>query len=247
MAITGEVDGEPMKVGVAIVDVTTGLFTAIGVLAALRERETSGLGQRVDTSLYASAIGWLVNVASNTLVSGNDARRFGNAHANIVPYQTFEARDGYMSIAVGTDRQFRDLCKIIGDESLANDERFSTNERRVEHREALVAILQDAFRTRDASDWLDACREAVIPSGPIRTVEEVLANPQTLALDMVQEFAHPTAGTVRLTGVPFELSRTPAGISAPPPTLGQHTHEVLESVLGMKFEDIDALEKDGVV
>ena len=247
MAITGEVDGEPMKVGVAIVDVTTGLFTAVGILAALREREQSGRGQRVDTSLYASAIGWLVNVASNTLVSGDDAKRYGNAHANIVPYQAFEANDGYMSIAVGTDRQFRDLCRIIGDESLADDERFSTNSRRVEHRDELIPILQDAFRTRDASEWLAACREAVIPSGPIRSIKDVLENAQTIALDMVQEVAHPTVGSVKLTGAPYELSRTPAQLAAPPPTLGEHTNEVLMELLGKSAEEIEALRTAGVV
>ena len=247
MAITGEVDGEPMKVGVAIVDVTTGLFTAVGILAALQERERSGKGQRVDSSLYASAIGWLVNVASNTLVSGNDAKRYGNAHANIVPYQAFVAKDGYMSIAVGTDRQFRDLCRIIGDETLADDERFSSNSSRVENRDVLIPILQEAFRTRHASEWLEACREAVIPSGPIRSIEEVLGDPQTIALDMVQELAHPTAGSVKLTGIPFELSRTPPQIAAPPPTLGQHTEVVLTDLLGRSPKEIEALRAEGVV
>lgn len=247
MAITGDVDGEPMKVGVAIVDVTTGLFTAVAICAALREREQTGLGQRVDTNLYASAIGWLVNVASNYLVSGNDARRYGNAHANIVPYQAFKARDSYMSIAVGTDRQFRELCRIIGNEALADDERFLTNADRVEHRDDLIPILEAAFVTRDAEHWLRACRDAVIPSGPIRSVEEVLTNAQTIALDLVQEFPHPTAGTVKLTGVPFELSRTPAAIRTPPPTLGQHTDEVLRDVLGKTVDDIAALKSRCVI
>ena len=247
MAITGDVDGEPMKVGVAIVDVTTGLFTAVAICAALREREQTGLGQRVDTNLYASAISWLVNVASNYLVSGNDARRYGNAHANIVPYQAFRARDGYMSIAVGTNRQFRDLCRIIGNEALADDERFLTNADRVEHRDDLIPVLEAAFVTRDSEHWLVACRDAVIPSGPIRSVEEVLTNAQTIALDMVQEFPHPTAGTVKLTGVPFELSRTPAAIRTPPPTLGQHTDQVLRDVLGKSADDIAALKSRGVI
>ncbi len=247
MAITGDVGGEPMKVGVAIVDVTTGLFTAVAVCAALRERELSGLGQRVDANLYASAIGWLVNVASNHLVSGNPAKRYGNAHANIVPYQAFKARDGYMSIAVGTDRQFRDLCKIIGDEALADDERYSTNSARVANREGLVAILQAAFETRDAEDWLDACREAIIPSGAIRTIEEVFVAPQTIALDMIQELAHPTAGKVKLTGIPFELSRTPTEIRMAPPTLGQHTDEILQSLTGRSEADIADLRDRGAI
>ena len=247
MAITGEVDGEPMKVGVAIVDVTTALFTVVGIVAALREREGSGKGQRVDTNLYASALAWLVNVASNTLVSGHDAGRYGNAHANIVPYQAFEARDGFMSIAVGTDRQFRDLCRIVGDESLADDARFHTNAQRVANREELVELLARHFKTRDAEDWLRECRAAIIPSGAIRSVAEVMAHPQTLALDMIQELAHPTAGSVQLTGVPFELSRTPASIRLPPPTLGQHTSEVLTALLDLTADDIAALRADGVI
>ena len=247
MAITGDVDGEPMKVGVAIVDVTTALYAAIAALAALREREHSGKGQRVDANLYASALGWLINVASNHLVSGQPARRYGNAHANIVPYQTFKARDKYMSIAVGTDRQFRDLCKIIGNEALADDERFATNSARVENREELVAILQAAFEQKDAEEWLTACREAIIPSGPIQTVEEALAAPQTRALGMVQELPHPTAGTVKLTGIPFELSRTPAEIRMPPPTLGQHTDEILTELAGRTPEQIADLRARGVI
>ncbi len=247
MAITGEVEGEPMKVGVAIVDITTGLFATVGITAALRERDHSGKGQRVDANLYASAIAWLVNVASNTLVSGNDAGRYGNAHANIVPYQAFEARDGYMSIAVGTDRQFRDLCKIIGDESLADDERFATNAQRVANRGELVAILQDAFKTRDAEHWLTACREAIIPSGAIRSVLDVMQHPQTEALNMVQELEHVTAGAVKVTGVPFELSRTPAEVRLPPPALGQHTDEVLSGLLALSPKAIAELRAGGVV
>ena len=247
MAITGEPDGEPMKVGVAIVDVTTGLFTAVAVCAALRERESSGLGQRVDTNLYASAIGWLVNVASNSLVSGNDARRYGNAHANIVPYQAFRARDGYISIAVGTDRQFRDLCRIIGDESIADDERFRTNADRVANRKALVPILDRAFAEKDAAYWLQECRDSIIPSGPIRSVADVLSDPQTLALDMVQQIAHPTAGEISLTGIPFELSRTPAEIHSPPPTLGQHTDQILSELLNRSDDEIEKLRQDGVI
>lgn len=247
MAITGEPDGEPMKVGVAIVDVTTGLFTALAICAALRERELSGTGQRVDTNLYASAIAWLVNVASNQLVSGQPTKRYGNAHANIVPYQAFQARDGYMSIAVGTDRQFRDLCRIIGQEELADDERFAGNSARVANREALVDILQEAFLARDAGEWLAACRQAVIPSGAIRTVEEVMADAQTMALGMVQDFPHPTAGTVTLTGIPFELSRTPAKVRQAPPTLGQHTDEILRELLGRTVGDLSELRQRGVI
>lgn len=247
MAITGEPDGEPMKVGVAIVDVTTGLYTALSICAALRERELSGLGQRVDTNLYSSPIGWLVNVGSNYLVSGTPSKRYGNAHANIVPYQAFRARDQYMTIAVGTDRQFRELCRIVERPELADDPRFATNSQRVEHRDELIPILEEAFLQRDASEWLAACREAVIPSGLIQTVDQVFEHPQTHANNMVVEVPHPTAGTLRLAGIPFELSRTPAEVREAPPLLGEDTCDVLEGLLGHSREEIDSLRERGVI
>lgn len=247
MAITGEPDGEPMKVGVAIVDVTTALYTATAVCAALREREISGEGQRVDANLHSSAVGWLVNVASNYLVTGEPAKRYGNAHANIVPYQAFKARDQYMTIAVGTARQFRALCEIIGQPGLADDERFASNAQRVANREILIPILEAAFAERDAAEWIQACEEAVIPSGLINSVEQVFDHPQTLANDMIVEVPHPTAGSVRLTGIPFELSRTPASVRTAPPTLGQHTDEVLGELLEMPAAEIEQLREKGVL
>lgn len=247
MAITGEPDGEPMKVGVAIVDVTTGLFTTVSILAALRERDLSGEGQRVDTNLFSSAIGWLVNVGSNHLVSGQPAKRYGNAHANIVPYQAFRARDQHMTIAVGTDRQFRALCEIIGKPELADDSRFATNSSRVEHRDELVPILQEAFEQQDAGYWLDACQSADIPSGLINSIEQVFSHPQTIARNMVVEVPHPTAGSVKLAGIPFEMSRTPASVRTAPPLLGQHTEEVLVDLLGRTQSDVEDMRERGVI
>lgn len=247
MAITGEVEGEPMKVGVAIVDVTTGLYTATAICAALREREVSGLGQRIDSNLYSSGISWLVNVASNYLVSGEPAKRYGNAHANIVPYQAFKARDQWFTLGVGNDRQFRDLCKIIGRPELADDPRFASNSDRVAHRDELIPMLEEIFVTRDASEWLDAFREAIIPSGSINSIEQVFNHPQTLANEMVVEMPHPTAGTVKLTGVPFDMSRTPAKVHHAPPTLGEHTDEVLGDLLGLSDEEIAKLREAGAI
>jgi len=247
MAITGEPDGEPMKVGVAIVDITTGLFTAVGVLAALQARQTTGAGQRVDASLFTSAVAWLANVGENHLVSGNPAKRYGNAHANIVPYQTFRARDQHMTLGVGNDRQFQALCAILGRPELGGDERYVTNSARVANRDELVSILQERLLTKDADDWIAACDAANIPSGKINTIEQVFAHPQTLARDMLVEVEHPTAGLLKLAGIPFALSETPAKIRLAPPTLGQHTDEVLRERLAYDQSTIDQLHRDGIV
>ncbi len=247
MAITGEPDGDPMKVGVAIVDVTTGLYTAVAVLAALRERETSGCGQRVDSNLMSSAVAWLVNVGSNHLISGNPAKRYGNAHANIVPYQVFKACDQHITVAVGNDGQFRELCRILGIPEYGTDPRYSTNPARVENRDELVAKIQEIIETRSAQEWLDEITAAGIPSGPINSVEQVFSHPQVLARNMVVETEHPTAGSIRMAGIPFELSRTPATVRSAPPLLGEHTAAVLAEVLGMSEDDISSLRERGVL
>jgi formyl-CoA transferase len=247
MAITGEPDGEPMKVGVAIVDITTGLFAAVGILSALHARDASGVGQRVDATLFTSAVAWLANVAQNHLVSGNPAKRYGNAHANIVPYQTFRARDQHMTIAVGNDRQFQSLCQILGQPEIAMDERFATNSARVAHRDELVEMLQNLFETKDADEWLDACYKAGIPSGRINTVEQVFTHPQTLARDMLVEMAHPTAGMLKLVGIPYTMSETSPAIRMAPPLLGQHTDEILSERLGKSAAEIQQLREDGVI
>lgn len=246
MGITGEPDGEPMKVGVAIVDITTGMFTAIAVLAALRAKEREGIGQKIDTSLLASAIAWLGNVAQNHLVSGLPAKRFGNAHPNIVPYQVFNTADQHITIAVGNDRQFRSLCSILGLEHLADDPAYATNPARVANRDTLVPILQAAFNTRTAAEWLDACDKAGIPSGSINTIEQVFQHAQVLANGLVQSVDHP-AGDLKLVSAPYRLSETPAVIRRPPPLLGQHTDEILGDVLSRSPDEVARLHQSGAV
>lgn len=247
MAITGEPDGEPMKVGVAIVDVTTGMFSAIAILAALRARDTTGVGQRVDTSLLTSAVAWLANVGQNHLVTGKPAKRYGNAHANIVPYQVFRARDQHITIAVGNDRQFQALCSVLGRADLAADPRYATNPLRVQHRDELVSVIQSIFETRDAAEWLDACYRAGVPSGPINSIEQVFSHPQVLARDMLVEIEHPEAGLLRMAGIPYALSDTPGQIRLAPPLLGQHTDEVLRERLGLTVDEISNMRQNGVI
>jgi formyl-CoA transferase len=247
MSITGEPDGEPMKVGVAIVDITTGLFASNAILAALHARERTGVGQRIDASLFTSAIGWLANVGSNYLVSGDLPRRYGNGHPNIVPYQTFKARDLWITVAVGNDRQFRDLCRILGLDELADDERYSTNPARVANREELVARLQAVIETRDADDWLEAITGAGIPCGPINTLDRVFSHPQAIHRNMTVEIPHPTAGVVKLAGIPFSLSETPTDIRRHPPLMGEHTDAVLHDDLGYDEATIAELRVAGVI
>ncbi len=247
MSITGEPEGPPMKVGVAIVDITAGLFAAVGILGALRERDHSGLGQRIDVSLLEAQVAWLANVGSNYLVSGQRPRRYGNAHASIVPYETFKARDSYIAIGVGNDRQWQRFCQLLGREELAHDPRFATNPRRVENREVLIPILQEIIATRDGEEWLRLIREADIPCSPINTIDRVFQDPQVLHREMVVEIPHPTACKVKLAGIPFKLSRTPARISRHPPLLGEHTAEVLADILGYGADRIASLREQGVL
>lgn len=247
MSITGEPDGEPMKVGVAIVDLFTGLYAATAILAALHARAQTGRGQLIDVALLPATVAMLANVGSNYLVSGQIPQRYGNAHPNIVPYQTFRARDGWMTVAVGNDRQFRLLCRILGREDLADDPRFATNPQRVAHRDQLIPLLQAVFETRDAGDWLAAMTEAGIPCGPINTLDRVFSHPQILHRGMVVEVPHPMAGSVRLTGPPFVLSETPAAVRSHPPLLGEHTEEILRERLGLTAAEIARLREEGAI
>jgi len=247
MSITGPVEGPPMKVGVAISDITAGMFAASGILAALHARQRSGFGQRVDVSLLEAQVAWLANVGQGYLVSGLPPKRYGNAHAVIVPYEVFHARDDYFALGVGNDAQFRKLCQIIECPSLADEPRFATNPARVEKRGELVPLLQAEFEKRAASHWLNELTQASIPAGRIKGVDQVLNDPQVLHRQMVVEVEHPKAGKVKLLGVPYKFSETPAEVRTAPPLLGQHTEQVLASMLGMTTREIADLHGAGVV
>ncbi|TWT05370.1 CoA transferase [Planococcus sp. CPCC 101016] len=227
MSITGTKESGPQKSGVAIVDVLTGLYACIGIQAALLERVNSGKGQKLDISLYDTAVSALVNIASNYLMDEKVPTALGNAHANIVPYQTFGTADGEMVIAVGNDHQFKALCSVLGKPDYAEDERYRTNPKRVENRERLVPLLQEVLLTEKTAHWQGLCREHKIPAGPIQTMEEVANDPQLQARDMFIEHEHPTAGKIKMIGSPLKLSRTPVKIKRHPPNPGEHNDEIL--------------------
>ena len=247
MSITGEPAGEPMKVGVAIADITAGLFAANAIQAALLARVRTGRGQAIDIALLDTQVAWLANVASNYLVSGQRPGRFGNAHPTIVPYQSFPAREGFFCLAVGNDGQWQKLCRLLGRSELAVDPRFATNPARVQHRDVLIPMLQEVFVTQDSAFWLREIAAAGIPCGPVQTIDHVFADPQVLARDMVWTVPHPAVGEVRLTGSPLKLSETPVAYRTHPPLLGEHTDEVLTSLLGYAPEEVARLRAEGAV
>lgn len=226
MSITGNETSGPQKVGVAIVDVLTGLYANIGIQSALLEREKSGEGQKVDLSLYDSAVSSLINIGSNYLMSNQVPQRLGNAHANIVPYQTFTASDGEMVIAVGNDNQFRNLCGIMGLPELADDEQFRTNPDRVANRNLLIPKLQRAFLEKTTGEWKALCDSNNIPCGPIQNLAQVYEDPQLQAREMFIKADHPTAGEIQMIGSPIKLSRTPVTLRQPPPNIGEHNDEI---------------------
>jgi formyl-CoA transferase len=192
-------------------------------------------------------VAWLANVASNYLVSGQVPRRYGNAHPNIVPYQSFRAKDGFFTLGVGNDSQWRRLCQVLDRPDLAHDPRFATNPERIKHREVLILLLQEVFLEQRVEDWLQKMTAAGIPCGPVQTVDQVFADSQVLAREMVWEVPHPTAGQVKLVGTPLKLSATPAALQAHPPLLGEHTEEVLSALLGYSREGIQKFREQGVI
>ncbi|WP_217589797.1 CaiB/BaiF CoA transferase family protein [Lentibacillus saliphilus] len=222
MSITGDEQSGPQKMGVAIADILTGLYACIGIQAALIERTQSGTGQKLDLSLYDSAVSALVNIGSNHLMSGRIPKPLGNQHANIVPYQTFDTQDGEMVIAVGNDGQFKALCTVIERLDMAEDERYRTNPARVKHRTELTSQLQDIFATKPTAYWEKLCRDQNIPCGPIQNLAEVTQDPQLKAREMFIEQHHPVAGRISMIGSPLKLSRTPVTYRHHPPEPGEH-------------------------
>jgi formyl-CoA transferase len=245
MSITGERDGVPgggpQKAGVAITDLMTGMYATVAVLAALTHRDRTGEGQHIDMSLLDTQVAMLANVGSNYLNSGKRPQRWGNAHANIVPYQTFACQDGHIIVATGNDGQYQKFVEAGGRPELGRDERFLTNPLRVKNREALVPLLADMMQEKPRDAWIALLESVGVPCGPINNLDEVFDNPQVKARGMEVKLAHPLAGEVRLVRSPMKMSATPASSGQAPPLLGQHTDEVLAEVLGKSDAEIAAL------
>ncbi|GAP64127.1 hypothetical protein ARMA_2550 [Ardenticatena maritima] len=247
MALTGEPDQGPVRFPTPMADITTGVYAALGILAALFERERSGRGQVIDMALLDSQLTWLANVASAFLMAGVQPRKLGNAHPNLVPYQPFEAADGWFIVAVGSERLWqRFLDAIEAPDDLRQDPRFATNADRVRHRDVLVPRLAAIFKQRPVAAWLQALEAAGVPCGPILRPEEALAHPHVLARNMVWEMEHVAAGRVRTLGNPVHLQRTPPSVHRASPLLGEHTEEILRE-LGYNQEAIETLRREGVI
>jgi len=247
MSICGEPDGQPTKYGVAIVDVCTGMLACNAILAALNARHGSGRGQKVELSLYETALHMLVNVASNVLVSGRGGGRFGNGHPSIVPYTTYTAKDAMMALAIGNDTQFAKCAAVLGHPEWADDPRFATNRARVEHRHLVDGAIGEALAADTADNWLAKLKAAGVPCGRINSVAEAFADSQTQAREMIATVEHPTVGDLKLVGFPYKFSGTPATVRRPPPTLGEHTDEILREELGLDAAAIAALRRDRVI
>lgn len=245
MSITGERDGQPAKVGVAIADVLTGLFTCIGILGAIQHRNRTGEGQEIDISLFDSQLAALVNVASNYLCSGLIPERLGNAHPNIVPYQVFAANDGDFIIAVGNDRQYRKLAILLEDEALLIDQ-YKKNSERLKNKSELEKIISAKIKTKSRAEWQALLDEAGIPNGPINNVKEALDSEQAIAREMVVIVEHPTVSNLKLVGSPLKFSKTPVKIDTHPPLHSEHTEEVLMK-LGYSKQDIVKMRKDLII
>lgn len=251
MSLTGRAEGEagsgPLKVGVALTDILTGLYAAVAVLAALYHRERSGIGQYIDLALLDVQVACLGNQALNYLATGRPPHRLGNAHPNIVPYQDFPTADGDFILAVGNDEQFRRFCEVVGHLEWSMDTRFSTNQARVLHRDELTPLIRQATVLRTTADWVAVLEVAGVPCGPINDLAQVFADPQVVARGLQMELPHPLSGKIPQVASPIRLSATPVSYRQAPPLLGEHAEWVLSNVLGLDAEQIAALRQSGVI
>ena len=251
MSVTGREDGTPgagpQKVGVALTDVLTGLYSVISILAALNSRNDTGNGQHIDMALMDVQVTSLANQNMNYLTTGELPKRLGNAHPNIVPYQDFPCKDGSVILTVGNDRQFAALCEVLGNPDWARDPRFANNAARVSNRDALIELMSAVTVTATTQEWVTAFEKSGVPCGPINSLKDVFEDPQVIARALEIGLPHPLAGTVPLVASPIRLSDTPVEYTLPPPLLGEHTRWLLSSALGMSEEEIDALAAEAVI
>lgn len=247
MSFTGEVGGGPIKVGVAISDINSGMVAAFGILTALYHRERTGEGQMVETSLFETMVAQLTFQAGRYFATGIPPKPEGNRHPLIAPYESFHCQDGYINIAAGNDSLYAKTCEAVGLPELSKDPRFVNNGSRVKNREALTLLLEEKMKTLTVKDLQKKLDGVGVPNGPIWSLDQTLTSEQAYALEMVQEIDHPTIGKLKVTGIPVKLSQTPGTIELPPPTLGQHTEEILTRVLGYSNSEVENLRKERVI
>lgn len=241
--ITGPRDGEPAKVGVAVTDLATGLYAHGAIMAALIKRARTGRGQKIDCNLLSTQVASLINIGSNYLIGGRHASRWGTAHESIVPYEAFPTKDGYFTVGTGSDLQFKDFCKRIGLEYLSNEPNFLTNKDRVKHREELLSLLREKFIQKTNNEWAVIFNGAVFPYGPVNDLEATFNDPHVQAIGLVEEIRHPTAGPIRMVGPAVKYGEGGNAVRLPPPLLGEHTKEVLKTVLGYDETKINVLQQ----
>jgi formyl-CoA transferase/CoA:oxalate CoA-transferase len=246
MSLTGEEGRPPVKIGIAISDICGGMFAAIGILAAIRIREQTGIGQMIDVSILDGLVSWLSHQAGNFLATGVNPTRLGSSHPTIAPYQAFKAADAYFVVAVGNDALWKKFCEALGLNDLFEDARFHTNPERVKHREELAEILGNLFITKSAREWIEGIEAEGVPCGPVHDLSDVFINPQVLYRHMLREVQHSKAGMVKVVGVPIKMSDSPASVRTPPPMLGEHTKQILNG-LGYTDKQIAELREEGVL
>ena len=247
ISITGEPDRPPVRVGTSIGDITSALFTTIGVLSALRHRDRTGEGQLIDVGMLDCQVAILENAMVRYFSTGDIPRPLGRRHPAITPFEVFESADGYVVIAIGNNELWRKFCEHVDRPELINDERFHTNALRTENHESLFPILAEIMCRRTTDAWVGALEAIGVPCGPVNTVDKVANDPQVLAREMIAEVEHDITGTVQIPGIPIKLSETPGQIDAPAPNLGEHTLEVLTGLLGLGAEEVNQLKQDGIV
>lgn len=247
MSITGEKEGPPLKVGVAVTDIMTGMYTVSGILSALIYRDQTGIGQYIDNSLFDTQLAFLANQGMNYLIGGKSPSKIGNQHPNIVPYSTFQTTNGHIVVTVGNDAQFRQLCQLLQLPQLASDERFTTNAKRVAHKDELYNLLNAEFAKHPREHFLSILNTTSIPHSPVNSIQEAFQDPQAQARGATITMQHPLNPELKLIANPLRFSETPVTYDIPPPMLGQHTDEILSGILKMSPSDIEQLKKKGVV
>ena len=247
ISITGEPDRPPVRVGTSIGDITSALFTAIGILSALRHRDRTGEGQLIDVGMLDCQVAILENAMVRYFSTGEVPRPLGRRHPAITPFEAFESADGYVVIAIGNNELWRKFCEHVDRPELIDDERFHTNALRTENHESLFPILAEIMSRHTTDAWVEALEAIGVPCGPVNTVDKVANDPQVLARDMIAEVEHDITGTVQVPGIPIKLSETPGQIDAPAPNLGEHTSEVLTGLLGLGAEEVNQLKQGGVI